>query len=423
MRRLLLLLVLLTVSGMLWWYHQQSIPPAIQVIISKADQLSSGEPRWQVQYQLEQPVHQLVFIRNPDLSRASRWQPLDSGFLISHNANNDELIRRHDGAEFTTVSFALTADYVALGKDYAPFSPFTDGGMAWFTGRFKVCPEHCGHSGELRYAFTQQALADDFIRTASSSGQQQLSWLEGADDGQVIYVGPQQANSAWLDSIIDPGLPYALRTSLHYDMPQLLEFFNQRLGHLPRAPMILASYSSTDDGRYGNQGGVIGNQLFVHWYGHSMFERMQEANFIHDTLWFFAHEVGHLYQANGFDNDDAWIHEGAAEFKAYYYLQAQGRSDDYVLQRQQQATDECASTPSGQFQRFYSCGLLIALAMDDQLRQYGHDGLFALWRAYTENLQQRPEQLGKTYYLQFYQQLTSAGSAAQLQQLVAQYFP
>jgi hypothetical protein len=61
--------------------------------------------------------------------------------------------------------------------------------------------------------------------------------------------------------------------------------------------------------------------------------------------------------------------------------------------------------------------------MDDQLRQYGHDGLFALWRAYTENLQQRPEQLGKTYYLQFYQQLTSAGSAAQLQQLVAQYFP
>ncbi len=216
---------------------QQAQTPAPTIAITLAKQSTE---RWQVAYQSPQPVHQLVFIRNPDKSRQQRWQPLDSAFEVSLTAANEERIRRIDGAEFEQVALQLTPTYVALDKDYAPFSPFTDGGMAWFTGRFKVCPEHCDNSAAMNYEFTMQALTGDAIRIPAQQFTGTASWVEPADDGQVVYVGPQQQTDPFLDSVIDPGLPYALQTSLRYDLPPMLQYFAERLQPLAAAPILLA---------------------------------------------------------------------------------------------------------------------------------------------------------------------------------------
>lgn len=397
---------------------QQAQQPAPTIAITLTKQASE---RWQVAYQSPQPVSQLVFIRNPDQSRQQRWQPLDSAFEVSLTAANEERIRRRDGALFDQVALQLTPTYVALDKDYAPFSPFTDGGMAWFTGRFKVCPEQCDFSAAITYQFTMQALASDAIRIPAQQFSGHGSWSEAADDGQVVYVGPQQQTDPFLDSVIDPGLPYALQTSLRYDLPPMLQYFAERLQPLAAAPILLASFSPTDDGRYGQQGGVIGRQLFVHWYGHSMHERMTASNFINDTLWFFAHEVGHLYQSNIYSNEDAWIHEGVAEFMAYDYLQASGGRDDYLQQRLAQAGQQCqaVTTEGSAFAKHYSCGLLLAVTMHERLLRHYDAGLYRLWQDY-KALHEGGASVDATTYLQLYQQLTDADSAAAIRQQLQQ---
>lgn len=402
------LLAALVVGLVIAVQRAQTVPQPLTITLIK-----QSPEQWWVDYRSPQPVSQLVFIRNPDQSRQQRWQPLDSAFEVSQTEANEERIRRRDGAQFEQVRLQLTPTYVSLEKDYAPFSPFTDGGMAWFTGRFKVCPEHCDNSAALQYQFVMQALASDAIRIPAQQFSASGSWLEAADDGQVVYVGPQQQTDPFLDSVIDPGLPYALQTSLRYDLPPMLQYFAERLQPLTAAPMLLASFSATEDGRYGQQGGVIGRQLFVHWYGHSMHERMTEANFINDTLWFFAHEVGHLYQSGIYSNQDAWIHEGVAEFMAYDYLHHSGGREGYLQQRFAQAEQQCFAVNQGgsAFAKHYSCGLLVAVTMHERLLRDHERGLYRLWQDY-KAVYEGGSEANATTYLQLYESLTDSASAA-----------
>ena len=44
------------------------------------------------------------------------------------------------------VKFTLTPTYRHLSKDYAPFSPFSDGGLLFHSGRFFACADECADS-------------------------------------------------------------------------------------------------------------------------------------------------------------------------------------------------------------------------------------------------------------------------------------
>ncbi|RUO50532.1 hypothetical protein CWE21_00055 [Pseudidiomarina aquimaris] len=423
MHKKLVLLVLLACAIGIWfaaeWLRENS-RTEVQVQMSKTQQ-----DEWFVAYTFDESVTQATFVRNPDHTRIERWRPIDSDYYIGVDAeSNHEYIARVDGQAFNSVAFELEPTYVSLRKDYAPFSPFSDGGMSWYSGRFKVCPQSCSSALWFDYAFSMEAPLSDFVRLPERSKRGELNWRESASDGQVVYVGPQQPGEPaehGFETIIDPILPTSLKQRLLRDVPPLTEYFNQRMPHLAERPMLLASFSPTDNGRYGYQGGVIGNQMVLHWYGHSMAERITAPYFVEDTLWFVAHEFAHLYQAGQFSNDSAWIHEGAAEYMALEYLRSIRANSVYLNHRVSKASEQCLAS-NDRFELHYACGLLWAAEIDQKIKQEYPHGLFFLWYMYVQELNDKPRSDPLELYFELMAQLTGEEFAQQLRNQVAQRF-
>jgi hypothetical protein len=93
--------------------------------------------------------------------------------------------------------------------------------------------------------------------------------------------------------------------------------------------------------------------------------------------------------------DQSWIHEGGAEaFAALTLLELGGVSCSYVQEHIEGALTECAgglkalagrslnaSADAGAFRNYYTCGLLIQLAIDSETKRTseGVRGLFDVW--------------------------------------------
>lgn len=423
MHKKFVLLVLLACAIGIWFaaeWLRENARTEVQVQMSKTQ-----KDEWYVAYTFDENVTRATFVRNPDHTRIERWRPIEQDYYIGIDAETgNEFIARVDGQAFNSVAFELEPTYVSLRKDYAPFSPFSDGGMSWYSGRFKVCPQSCSSALQFEYAFSMEAPLSDFVRLPERSERGQLNWRESASDGQVVYVGPQQPEAPaehGFETIIDPILPVSLKERLLRDVPPLTEYFNQRMPRLAERPMLLASFSPTDNGRYGYQGGVIGNQMVLHWYGHSMAERATAPYFVEDTLWFVAHEFAHLYQAGQFSNDSAWIHEGAAEYMALEYLRSIRANSVYLDHRVRRASEQCLASDD-KFELHYACGLLWAAEIDQKIKQEYPHGLFFLWYMYVEALEEQPRSEPVELYFELMAQLTGEEFVQQLRGQIAQRF-
>ncbi|WP_226647842.1 hypothetical protein [Microbulbifer variabilis] len=97
---------------------------------------------WSVTFVSEKPIKRLVFKSSPDNSRSKHWTPTSKGYQFKFD-DGGESVLRENGSDFTEVTFHLTPTYTVLSKDYAPFSPFSDGGYLLHTGRFFACAESC----------------------------------------------------------------------------------------------------------------------------------------------------------------------------------------------------------------------------------------------------------------------------------------
>lgn len=382
MRILVALSLLLCLAGMA---QAGTATPAITITAP------AGQP-WSVRYDLPEPARRLLFARSPDSSRKADWKP-QQGFEIFASPQG-EGVRRIDGAPFGSVSLTLTPAYRTLPNDYAPFSPFGDGGMLFHSGRFFACIDSCPVDGawDIRLSAPDRLILVDG-RSAAGTAQ----WVDDGE-GRSIYVGDQQPIATPdLMAVFDRALPETIRSPLAGELPRFMHYFAARLGALPSPPMLFASYDISDQGgRYGRQGGVLPGQVFTHFYGAVWPEEMKKPNFANDLLWFFAHEAGHLYQ-HGIEAGDggAWIHEGAAEaFAALAMPAIRPGSEAFVAAKIAAARADCdtglagkplrAAIAGGNYDTAYSCGLILNLAIDEAIRKAdpSSDGLFAVWRAY-----------------------------------------
>jgi len=147
------------------------------------------------------------------------------------------------------------------------------------------------------------------------------------------------------------------------------------------------------DAHESTQGGTLPGQIFMHFDSANARERITaEAPFWLD--WFFAHEAAHLFQQDKVgslagDAKAAWIHEGGADAMAALALARRGNEERaYVESRVRSAEAACAkglanaplgqATAAGNFDLHYQCGLLIWLALNEDLRAQKSDGLHAL---------------------------------------------
>lgn len=369
----------------------------------------SGEADWVVTYDFSVPAIVVHFARNPDDSRAQRWTPLDTALEIGYE-NGMETIRRKDGAEFYTASFRLTPTYQHLPKDYAPFSPFSDGGTLLHSGRFFACVESCKGVDEWRLSLSvpkgEHILLDAGMKGTSAE------WVDQGD-GRSVYVGTQTpVESNGFVSVIDQGLPDVILAALETDLPKMLAYFERSLSKLETdtAPTLFASYAKVPGSS--TQGGVLPGQIFIHWNVNDLESNVNDQTFIADTLWTFAHEAAHFYQTlDGVQTyaqaNQAWVHEGNAEMMAALaLLKIYPDFSAYVEKRFEAAESECQAglntlpLAAGDFGMQYRCGLMIHRAIHDALtsKADSNASLFSVWRAYQQRLRQQ-EPAGKATFI------------------------
>jgi hypothetical protein len=372
-------------------FSQSVLSQGIHSVIEKIDSII-----WTVEYKASQPIERIAFKRNPDNSRISRWKPIEDNFRVFF-INNEEFIGRKDGKLFTQVKLYLTPRYKHLPKDYAPFSPFSDGGMLIHSGRFFACENECDDSLN-EWSFKLSIPSDEHIIINGMKVGSETIWVD-SDNGMSIYIGQQAPlGSDGFLTLVDAGLPKSIKDALETDIPKMTAYFKSRLGDLPDGlqPTLYASYSKAKGTSV--QGGVLPNQIFIHWDKNDLEEFVEDEIFISDLLWTFAHEVAHYYQRFDSTNitpSESWIHEGHAELLAYDTLTSLYPSvDEYREMRVTRFKKNCANdlestslkdaAINGKFQAYYSCGFLIhQLISNGHKSNYGHSATpYATWKLF-----------------------------------------
>ena len=342
---------------------------------------------WTVSYQSNEPMKAVMFANSPDNSRLKRWLPISSEFSVNY-INGREIATRKDGKPFSLVKFQLTPSYIHLPKSYAPFSPFSDGGMLVHSGRFFACPNICSGSENL-WAMAIKAPVEDTIIVGSQKYLKKTSWWD-KNDGQKFYIGQQQLNyNEDYISIVDAKLTQTVGKQLDTILPRMMSFLEATYGVIENKPMLFASFGETSDGSFGRQGGVLPNQVFMHWYGAATYHEQNPAA----TLWFFAHEAAHMYQkmaGQAVTPVDNWLHEGHAEMMAKkIMLSLVPQYQHFVEAKVAQAKANClvimksSSLPeqveAGNYQALYDCGLYIYSSIETAYPK--KNGTESLWVA------------------------------------------
>ena len=351
----------------------------------------------EVSYRLAEPATAIVFARNPDDSRSVHWRTTSTDFEIVRRSGK-ELIRRKDGGYFSTAGITVPAAYRPLPKDYAAFSPFSDGGMLVHSGRFQGCPVAAGlddRACEGPWPMQIAARPGTHIFLNGTRYEGSASWLD-TRDGSKIYVGPADlVADARFIQVVDPELPAEISGPMFTSMPQIMRYFERRLPPLVQRPMLFVSYDPDYEHGYGHQGGTLPDQVFMHFYGPVWRDAGAKGGMPEDTLWFFAHEVAHLFQhgVKG-TRESSWIHEGSAEAFAYLALESLGLVPaEYLHERRRRAVEACrealgkgpltGAADRGEFSDYYDCGLILFLAIDNTLRASSgkQQGLSGFWSA------------------------------------------
>jgi len=141
-------------------------------------------------------------------------------------------------------------------------------------GRFFACAELCDH--DIDYIWNMKLIAPEpeNIIIHGEVYHSAANWI-GKNDGSYIYVGKQETiNTKDVIALVDNQLPQELKDSLAITFPQMMKYFTTQFGSLKTKPTLFASYEKINPEGKGSQGGVMPNQIFMHWYG----VNLQEIN-------------------------------------------------------------------------------------------------------------------------------------------------
>ena len=133
----------------------------------------------------------------------------------------------------------------------------------------------------------------------------------------------------------------------------------------------------------------------MHWNRQDLNEQADNSSFVNQTLWFFAHEVAHLYQPGSTEGvseneEQSWLHEGNADYFAaiamnFLYEDA----NSYVESRMTRAfesSEGLAQTTLARVKTGTSIFIILAecthRAIDSVVQQktLGEESLFTVWK-------------------------------------------
>ncbi len=369
---------------------------------------------WRIDFHLPNPERIVFFSRSNGDYRQDTWVPLGQAPTLERIGGFDALLFDEPTAEF---SYEITPRTKHIPKDYTPYLAFSDGGKAVYTGQFELLTVATREeletlSGDLSKWRGDQWQLGVRIKSDRPMLMQGERFVDQVDQivtggGTYVYVGESELVEG--DSyvgVVDNQLPSHIRDTFDDDLAVLFEIYEARWGFvLPSKTTLYYAFDGYEHSGSSHAGSVIGTDLMVlQSSGTALMQPDSDART--RSLWFFAHEVAHMFQNtvrnNMISGSDAWIHEGGANVMANSVIRAMpGVSDSLVISEYKKAFDECAKALSkgslvsahldGRFYAHYTCGQIFNAAVDSALDD--HD-LYDFWKAYsawieTENSNQR----------------------------------
>ena len=364
----------------------------------RVDLRKTSSDSWSADFVAARAVSKFGFQRNPDDSRTKRWAPKNPNFEVVYEGGK-EFLKRKDNKKFRKVSILLTPTYKQFSKDYAPFAPYTDGGMLLHSGRFFACVNSCDQSPN-HWEISLSIPDEDHMLVDGKQYSRRHSWVD-KNSGRKVYVGRQKPRNAHgFLYIVDVGLPKVIDASLNKNIPKLVQYFENKLGQISEQhpPTLFASYSNT--GKSSGQSGVLPGQIFTHWDS-SVWNRFDSTDeFLNQFLWTLAHEVGHYFQQShlqNIDSNESWIHEGHAEMLAYKALEhlypnadsfREAKATEFktrcIAELEKTSLEDAAD--KGEFGIYYSCGFLVYQMIENATKgsDRGSDSAFLIWKLFKE---------------------------------------
>lgn len=214
--------------------------PKAHAIESLSIKVEKTKNAWVITYNSDRLAQQIAFVSNPDDSRVKRWKPIDTAFEVIYE-DQQEYIRRKDGTNFTKVQIILTPTYTGLPKAYAPFAPFSDGGVLIHTGRLFACVNVCADDAN-GWRITIETDENTHFIANGEIYYKPANWV-GYDDGQYVYIGQQKPiNEPTFLAMVDQGLPNQIKSELNQSLPKIMAFLNVNWAQTSIKPNLPCSH-------------------------------------------------------------------------------------------------------------------------------------------------------------------------------------
>lgn len=346
--------------------------------------------RWRATYQLDAPARALRFARPAAWYRERAWTVRTAGYRWTRSGSSQVLVAEPRAATRTiVVEFPEFSE--TLPKEYEFFQPFTDGGVAVYTGHLYATPDSASEIRTVR--LVPPTGTNVVVRGQVSSGP--TIFRDSIGDGTYAYLGnARPIETASVVAIVDAGMPSWLREAFDEHLPRFFEAYRERLGAaLPWKPVVLFSFHDTASSGYSSGGGTLTGLVTMTLTGNAWRTRNDAA--FAQAVHLMAHEAAHLWngQLVASPGDSAsWMHEGSADAMANDLLLAAGIIDTARHRANREAAlNQCAmaiaagsvhrAAARGAFRTFYDCGATLALWTEAVVRRAtpGAD-LFTFWR-------------------------------------------
>ncbi len=374
---------------------------------------------WQVDYTFPTVQKIVIFARSENDYRLKTWASLIPNVSLERIEGFDALVFKTPSK---TASFKIEPFTGKVRRDYTPFIPFSDGGMAVYTGQFEVLnvqdkDEILSLMGDIENWQGEQEghnvriLSDTpMINDGNVEHGEALDQSVGAGEGRYIYVGRAEITQGQdFSGVIDPGLPQWLTERFDEDLIKIYEGYRNLWGEgLPTRSTILFSSRGFDAPGYSMKGGALGNMLALEVSGQKLVKSNDKI--LQELHWFFAHEIAHLFQTRlkiHLDNlDHAWINEGAANAMANDVLSLQGLVNQaYINDEYWEEFEECTdylqkgklteAARKGKYNIPYACGDIMAQITDGALTDHS---LFDFWNIMLADIKNTREYTQVDYF-------------------------
>ncbi len=353
----------------------------------------AGDSLWLATWHLPAPVTRLKFIRPAARFRKSVFVPVTPGYVIDRDGEYE--ILKATAAPSSTVAIRTPQYSEFLDKEYEFFSPFTDGGVAIFTGHLLAVPVYSGNAAQCDScpvkSFRFIPSANSEVIAGGKKSSTPLEWTDKDSQGTYVYFGrATPVATPDIISIIDPGLPQWLATRTKEFVPRLFDLYRRKFAVAPTVrPTVFFNYGGNKNNGFTNGGGTLPGIIQLTAEGKGWDSETHQGTVL--LFHFLGHESAHIWNGElaSYRGDvDSWMHEGSADAIGERALMQLGVINaDELADYETGALNTCAQGISSSgvhvaakrtSQLYYSCGNLIALLTESAITP-GKD-LFDFWR-------------------------------------------